>query len=158
MGYLRFWRRKRILPGVTLNFGKRGVSTSIGVRGAPWAARASEQLWASPVPGSSTQRLQEGRAHPKARAVHLHRPYLQVRLLPAVRISVDVSFGCAVAGLEATVRPVLAWLVVALALAVAGQMASGEWNLLLGPIAGMLFGTAWTSLGDSFNGNPAVRC
>jgi hypothetical protein len=34
VGYLRFWRRKRILPGVTLNFSKRGVSTSVGVRGA----------------------------------------------------------------------------------------------------------------------------
>jgi len=34
MGYLRLWRRKQIIPGVTLNFGKRGISTSIGVRGA----------------------------------------------------------------------------------------------------------------------------
>lgn len=34
MGYLRFWRRKRILPGVTLNVSKRGVSTSFGARGA----------------------------------------------------------------------------------------------------------------------------
>jgi hypothetical protein len=34
MGYLRFRRRVRIAPGVTLNFGKKGVSTSVGVRGA----------------------------------------------------------------------------------------------------------------------------
>jgi hypothetical protein len=33
MGF-RFRRSVKILPGVRLNFGKRGVSTSIGVRGA----------------------------------------------------------------------------------------------------------------------------
>jgi hypothetical protein len=33
MGF-RFRRSLKILPGVRLNFGKRGVSTSIGVRGA----------------------------------------------------------------------------------------------------------------------------
>ncbi len=31
---LRFFRRIRVLPGVTLNVSKRGVSTSVGVRGA----------------------------------------------------------------------------------------------------------------------------
>src|SRR6266404_9708386 len=31
---IRFRRSIRILPGIRLNFGKRGVSTSIGVRGA----------------------------------------------------------------------------------------------------------------------------
>jgi hypothetical protein len=34
MGYLRFNRRMRIFPGLRLNFGKRGVSASVGVRGA----------------------------------------------------------------------------------------------------------------------------
>ncbi|MHB8477861.1 MAG: DUF4236 domain-containing protein [Steroidobacteraceae bacterium] len=33
MGF-RFRRSVKILPGIRLNFGKRGVSTSIGVRGA----------------------------------------------------------------------------------------------------------------------------
>jgi hypothetical protein len=33
MGF-RFFRRVRILPGVTLNFSRSGVSTSLGVRGA----------------------------------------------------------------------------------------------------------------------------
>ena len=31
---LRFRRRLKIFPGVTLNFSKSGVSTSVGVRGA----------------------------------------------------------------------------------------------------------------------------
>ncbi|MGI8848484.1 MAG: DUF4236 domain-containing protein [Candidatus Dormibacteria bacterium] len=34
MGYLRFRRRLKVAPGVTLNLGKRGVSASAGVRGA----------------------------------------------------------------------------------------------------------------------------
>src|ERR1700719_417309 len=33
MGF-RFHRSIKILPGIGLNFGKRGVSTSVGVRGA----------------------------------------------------------------------------------------------------------------------------
>ena len=34
MGYLNFRRRIKILPGVTLNLSKSGVSTSVGRRGA----------------------------------------------------------------------------------------------------------------------------
>ncbi len=33
MGF-RFYRRIRVLPGVTLNLSKRGISASVGVRGA----------------------------------------------------------------------------------------------------------------------------
>ena len=33
MGYLRFRRSIRIAPGIHLNLGKRGISTSVGVRG-----------------------------------------------------------------------------------------------------------------------------
>jgi tetratricopeptide (TPR) repeat protein len=33
MGYLRFRRSIRIAPGIQLNLGKRGISTSVGVRG-----------------------------------------------------------------------------------------------------------------------------
>ena len=34
MGYFRFYRRLKIAPGITLNFSKSGVSTSLGPRGA----------------------------------------------------------------------------------------------------------------------------
>jgi hypothetical protein len=34
MGYWRFQRRRRIAPGVRLNFSKRGVGVSVGPRGA----------------------------------------------------------------------------------------------------------------------------
>ena len=35
MGF-RFWRRMKILPGVTLNISKSGASLSFGVRGAKY--------------------------------------------------------------------------------------------------------------------------
>ena len=34
MGFFRFRRSIRLLPGVRLNIGKTGISTSVGVRGA----------------------------------------------------------------------------------------------------------------------------
>lgn len=34
VAYLRYFRRVRLAPGVTLNLGKRGASLSVGVRGA----------------------------------------------------------------------------------------------------------------------------
>ena len=34
MGSFRFYRRLKIAPGITLNFSKSGVSTSLGPRGA----------------------------------------------------------------------------------------------------------------------------
>ena len=34
MGFFSFRRRVKILPGLSLNFGKRGITTSIGPRGA----------------------------------------------------------------------------------------------------------------------------
>jgi hypothetical protein len=34
MGFLRFRRSVRVLPGIRLNFGRRSTSVSIGVRGA----------------------------------------------------------------------------------------------------------------------------
>jgi hypothetical protein len=33
MGYLRFWRRIKIFPGVYLNISKSGISFSFGTRG-----------------------------------------------------------------------------------------------------------------------------
>lgn len=30
---LRFWKRKKILPGITINFSKTGISISFGTRG-----------------------------------------------------------------------------------------------------------------------------
>jgi len=66
MGF-RFRRSLSILPGIRLNFGKRGISTSIGVRGAhitygPTGTRTTVGL---PGTGLSYTHLQKSR-HPAA--------------------------------------------------------------------------------------------
>ena len=52
MGYLRLWRRKRILPGVTLNLSKSGLSTSIGVRGAHYTIGHGRRRTTVGLPGT----------------------------------------------------------------------------------------------------------
>ena len=51
MGYLRFYRRKRIGPGTTLNFGKRGVSMSLGVPGSKFTFGRGARLTGG-IPGT----------------------------------------------------------------------------------------------------------
>lgn len=49
---VRFQRRIRLLPGVTLNIGKTGVSVTIGVRGARWTIGARGHTASVGLPGS----------------------------------------------------------------------------------------------------------
>jgi hypothetical protein len=49
---LRFQRRVRILPGVTLNFSRKGVSTSVGVRGARVTFGHGQRRITTGVPGT----------------------------------------------------------------------------------------------------------
>ena len=51
MGF-RFFRRVRILPGVTLNLSKRGMSTSVGVRGAHVTVGHGKVRETAGIPGS----------------------------------------------------------------------------------------------------------
>ena len=52
MGYFRFFRRVRILPGVTLNVSKGGISTSFGVRGAHYTVNRRGTRATVGFPGS----------------------------------------------------------------------------------------------------------
>jgi hypothetical protein len=49
---LRFFRRVKILPGVTLNFSKSGVSTSLGPRGAKVTLGTKGQRATVGIPGT----------------------------------------------------------------------------------------------------------
>ncbi|TAN11745.1 MAG: DUF4236 domain-containing protein [Burkholderiaceae bacterium] len=49
---LRFQRRVCILPGVTLNFSRKGVSTSVGVRGARVTFGHGQRRITTGVPGT----------------------------------------------------------------------------------------------------------
>lgn len=70
---LRFQRRVKVLPGVTLNFSKSGVSTSVGVRGARVTRGRGQTRVTVGLPGSGLS-LTEVRRTPK-------RPAAQRRAL-----------------------------------------------------------------------------
>ncbi|MBN1557891.1 MAG: DUF4236 domain-containing protein [Lentisphaerae bacterium] len=52
MGYLRFWRRMKIAPGVTLNVSKSGGSLSLGPRGAKHTISSRGRRTTVGIPGT----------------------------------------------------------------------------------------------------------
>jgi hypothetical protein len=52
MGYVRFWRRIKIFPWVTLNISKRGISFSFGPRGAKMTVGTRGKRKTVGVPGT----------------------------------------------------------------------------------------------------------
>jgi hypothetical protein len=87
MGF-RFHRSVKILPGIRLNFGKRGISTSIGVRGAHVTFGKSGTRTTVGLPGSGLS------------YTHLDRPHREVTTAtaPESRTNADVSPGSASRG------------------------------------------------------------
>jgi hypothetical protein len=70
MGYFRFRRSVKILPGIRLNIGKRGVSTSIGVRGAHVTFGRTGTRTAVGLPGSGLS------------YTHLEKPHQGATIVP----------------------------------------------------------------------------
>jgi len=52
MGYLRFWRRMKVAPGLTLNFSKSGGSLSFGPRGAKYTVGPRGRRTTVGLPGT----------------------------------------------------------------------------------------------------------
>ena len=69
MGF-RFHRSIRILPGLRLNFGKRGISASIGVRGAHVTYGPSGTRTTVGLPGTGLS------------YTHLEKPHREIRAIP----------------------------------------------------------------------------
>jgi Protein of unknown function (DUF4236) len=69
MGF-RFHRSIRILPGLRLNFGKRGISASIGVRGAHVTYGPTGTRTTVGLPGSGLS------------YTHLEKPHREIRAIP----------------------------------------------------------------------------
>ena len=64
MGYLRFWRRVKIAPGLTLNLSKSGGSLSVGPRGAKYTIGPRGRRATVGIPGTGlfyTQTASGGR-------------------------------------------------------------------------------------------------
>lgn len=52
MGYVRFWRRFKIFPGVWLNISKSGVSLSFGITGAKFTIGSKGHRRTLGMPGT----------------------------------------------------------------------------------------------------------
>ena len=63
MGFFRFRRSVRILPGVRLNIGKTGVSTSIGGRGAHVTLGRGQTRTTVGLPGTGLSYTEVSPAH-----------------------------------------------------------------------------------------------
>jgi len=49
---LRFWKRIRILPGITLNISKSGISISFGTRGLRYTIGKNRRQTTIGIPGT----------------------------------------------------------------------------------------------------------
>ncbi len=52
MGYFRFRRSFKVVPGVRLNLGKRSLSTSFGVKGAHYTTGSAGRRFTAGLPGT----------------------------------------------------------------------------------------------------------
>ena len=52
MGTFRFWRRKKIFPGIHLNFSKSGMSVSFGRRGMKMTIGKGGIRFTTGIPGT----------------------------------------------------------------------------------------------------------
>ena len=75
MGYLRFRRSIRIAPGIRLNLGKRGISASVGVRGAHETFHISGRRTTSVgIPGTGVSYIARSGGVSRTRAGSAGRP------------------------------------------------------------------------------------
>lgn len=86
MGF-RFQKRVKIFPGVTLNFSKSGVSTSLGVRGARVTVGNGQTRTTVGVPGTGLSYTTTGKtgdqtAAPQPTTEELPSLYLKIILIP----------------------------------------------------------------------------
>ncbi|MGI8589137.1 MAG: DUF4236 domain-containing protein [Chloroflexia bacterium] len=85
MGW-RFRRSVRLLPGLRLNFSKRGLGYSIGRRGFRFSVGPNGRRTALSIPGTGLSYVKQGRA-PRAvrRPAQVFCPYCQGGNPPAAR-------------------------------------------------------------------------
>jgi len=65
---IRFWRRVRVFPGVTLNISKTGLSLTFGIRGARRTVGRGRRSFSLGIPGTGLFYRKDTRRRGKARA------------------------------------------------------------------------------------------
>jgi tetratricopeptide (TPR) repeat protein len=88
VGYLRFRRSIRIAPGIKLNLGKRGISASVGMRGAHETFHISgRRLTSVGIPGTGISYISRsggrGRARSAGARTSAHQPAARAAGQPA---------------------------------------------------------------------------
>src|SRR5437016_4223812 len=63
MGYTRFWRRKKIAPGMTLNLSKSGLSASFGRKGAHYTVGHGRRRATVGIPGTGVYYTSYSKKH-----------------------------------------------------------------------------------------------
>lgn len=103
MGYLRFRRSIRIAPGIRLNLGKRGISASVGMRGAHETFHISgRRLTGVGIPGTGISYISRSGGHSRPRSTAVPRATGQPGARPTSRqLGVPLS-GPALAAVMAT--------------------------------------------------------
>lgn len=91
MGYARLWRRKKILPGVTLNLSKSGLSASFGVRGMHYTVGHGRRRSTVGIPGTGVYYTTYSHAHAH-RAARSHAVAQTTWSPPAGRTSRSGAF------------------------------------------------------------------
>jgi len=92
VGYLRFRRSIRIAPGIRLNLGKRGISASVGVRGAHETFHISGRRTTSVgIPGTGVSYIARSGGGGRRRAGRISRPAGAVARRPRGPASVPLS-------------------------------------------------------------------
>lgn len=106
MGFLRFRRSVRILPGVRVNVGKTGISTSIGGRGARVTLGHGHTRATVGLPGTGLSYTEVSRQHQEPRtgqqqlepvadlpAPSAVRGWIWIALLVAIVVAIWIGTG-----------------------------------------------------------------
>src|SRR5574340_213148 len=91
MGYFRFYRRARILPGLSLNISKSGPSITMGVRGLHYTVGTSGVRYTAGIPGTGLYYTSHHGLH-----TGFHSQHSDVPLTPAQQRTGGMLAGCAI--------------------------------------------------------------
>jgi hypothetical protein len=93
MGYFRFYRRARILPGLSLNISKSGPSVTMGMKGFHWTVGPRGVRRTIGSPGTGLYYTSQSGTH-----TGFHSRHSDLPLTPVQQGHADRMAGCLVIG------------------------------------------------------------
>lgn len=77
MGYIRFWRRIKIFPGIYLNIGKKGISFSFGPKGIKYTEGTSGERISVGLSGTGIYYIDQKRKSQKKETIESDKQTLE---------------------------------------------------------------------------------